>query len=44
MLKLAGLGIAMGNATDYVKGFANYVTKSNDEDGIWHAAKAHGLI
>lgn len=44
MLQLAGTGIAMGNATDYVKSFASHVTASNEEDGIWQAAKHHQLI
>lgn len=34
MVRYAGLGVAMGNATEEVKEAANYITKSNDEDGI----------
>ena len=34
MLQAAGVGVAMGNATDTVKGEANYITLSNNEDGI----------
>lgn len=34
MIKYAGLGVAMGNAPDYLKEVANYVTHSNDEDGV----------
>jgi hydroxymethylpyrimidine pyrophosphatase-like HAD family hydrolase len=30
----AGIGVAMGNATDEVKAEASYVTASNDEDGV----------
>jgi hypothetical protein len=30
----AGIGVAMGNATDEVKAEASYVTSSNDEDGV----------
>jgi Cof subfamily protein (haloacid dehalogenase superfamily) len=37
MIKYAGLGIAMGNAPDYVKSYARYVTKGNDENGIAYA-------
>lgn len=44
MLKLAGLGVVMGNASDYVKSFGDYITKSNDDHGILHAAIEHGLI
>lgn len=34
MLEYAGLGIAMSNASDTVKNAADYVTYSNDDDGI----------
>ncbi len=34
MIKYAGLGVAMGNANEEVKSYADYVCKSNDEDGI----------
>lgn len=34
MIQYAGLGVAMGNAEDGVKAHADYVTASNDEDGI----------
>lgn len=34
MLEWAGVGVAMGNATDAVKGVADMVTASNNEDGI----------
>lgn len=34
MIEYAGLGIAMGNAPDEVKGYANQITTSNDEDGV----------
>lgn len=34
MIETAGLGVAMGNATDELKGLADFVTDSNDEDGI----------
>ena len=34
MMSYAGLGIAMGNAQEVVKKAADYVTLSNDEDGI----------
>ena len=33
MLKAAGLSVAMGNATDSAKKVADFVTKTNDEDG-----------
>ncbi len=34
MLRFAGMGVAMGNAQQEVKEIADYVTTSNDEDGI----------
>ena len=34
MIKYAGLGIAMGNAFDEVKEAADYITDSNDNDGV----------
>ena len=34
MLEYAGIGVAMGNATDALKAAADEVTLSNDEDGI----------
>ena len=34
MLKTAGMGVAMGNAGDAVKAAADYVTLSNNDDGI----------
>lgn len=36
MIEFAGLGVAMGNATDDIKSIADFVTKSNDQDGIAH--------
>lgn len=34
MIKYAGLGVAMGNAYPSVKEAADYVTKTNEEDGV----------
>lgn len=34
MLKYAGLGIAMGNATEATKQIADYVTETNDNSGV----------
>ena len=36
MLRYAGLGVAMDNAADTVKNAADYITLSNDRDGIAH--------
>ena len=37
MLKEAGFGVAMANAVDKVKEAADYITLSNDEDGVAEA-------
>ncbi|MCH4886469.1 HAD family phosphatase [Acidaminobacter sp. JC074] len=37
MIDYVGMGVAMANATDKVKSVANYITSSNDEDGILNA-------
>ena len=34
MLEYAGLGVAMGNAPEDIKGICQHVTLSNDEDGV----------
>lgn len=34
MLKNAGGSVVMGNASDDIKAYATFVTKSNDEDGV----------
>ncbi|HLR65802.1 Cof-type HAD-IIB family hydrolase [Virgibacillus alimentarius] len=34
MIDYAGVGVAMGNAIDELKTIANYVTKTNEQDGI----------
>lgn len=41
MLEYAGLGIAMGNAPDDVKKYANDVTLTNNEDGVAEALKKY---
>lgn len=43
MIKYAGLGIAMGNAPDEVKKYADEVTLTNDEDGVAEAIIKHIL-
>lgn len=44
MLKAAGVGIAMGNASDYVKKTADDITESVVQDGVYHAFLKYGLI
>lgn len=43
MIKAAGVGVAMANAVDPVKSVADYITKSNDEDGIAYFLEKHIL-
>ncbi|MEK5057844.1 hydrolase Cof [Paenibacillus sp. FSL H7-0326] len=44
MLSYVGLGIAMGNANDEVKSYANHVTSSVDEKGIRRGLEYAGLL
>lgn len=39
MIKFAGLGVAMANAQDIVKENADFITLSNEEDGVAYAAE-----
>jgi len=39
MIRYAGLGVAMGNAQDIVKEAADYVTLSNEADGVAHVIR-----
>lgn len=39
MIEIAGLGVAMENAQDVVKEAADFITYSNDDDGILHVIK-----
>ena len=40
MLKICGMGIAMENAIKQVKEAADYITKSNNDDGVaWYLEK-----
>ena len=34
MIQMAGLGVAMANAQEEVKEVADFITGSNDEDGV----------
>lgn len=36
MIQYAGLGVAMANAQQVVKEAANYITRSNDDNGVAH--------
>jgi Cof subfamily protein (haloacid dehalogenase superfamily) len=44
MLRHAATGVAMGQASDEVKQFADYVTDSFDDNGIRNAMKYFGII
>ena len=39
MLELAGVGVAMANGHEHLKRVANYITLTNDQDGVAHAIK-----
>ena len=39
MINAAGIGVAMENATEDVKAVANFITASNEEDGVAKAVK-----
>ena len=39
MLQMAGIGVAMGNASPVVKEAADFVTASNEEDGVARAVE-----
>lgn len=39
MIEFAGMGVAMENAFPEVKEIANYITKSNEEDGVAYAVE-----
>lgn len=43
MLQFAGLGVAMGNASDQVKALADAVTTSNEEEGVARAIEQYIL-
>lgn len=44
MLDFVGLGVAMGNAEDHVKQYADFITHDVNNDGIRHALQHFGLI
>ena len=44
MIKLAGIGVAMGNANKEVKEIADYITDDVDNDGVYKALKHFNLI
>jgi len=44
MIEYAGVGVAMGNASNEVKAYADYVTTNVDNEGICNALKALKVI
>jgi hypothetical protein len=44
MLEFAGIGVAMGNASDEVKACADYVTRDVDDGGILAALQHYGIL
>ena len=44
IMQAAGIGVAMENATDEVKAIADFVTKSNLEDGVGYAIEKFILV
>ena len=44
MLAMMGIGVAMGNGTSSAKVAADYVTLTNDNDGIVHALYHFGIL
>ena len=39
MIEYAGLGVAMANASTEVQDAADYITYSNEEDGVAHVVE-----
>ena len=39
MIRFAGLGVAMANAAKDIQSEADYVTLSNEEDGVAHVVE-----
>ena len=37
MIRMAGIGVAMGNGAEILKAEADYITGINDEDGVAQA-------
>ena len=44
MLEYAGIGVAMGNASEKTKAAADYITLKVDDGGVAHALKEFGVI
>lgn len=44
IIRMAGTGVAMGNAREELKQAADYVTAPINEDGVWKACVHLGLL
>lgn len=44
MLDLAGLGVAMENADPFIKNRAGYITKTNNDHGVWEVFQKFILV
>ena len=44
MIRAAGMGIAMGGASEDVNSVADYITETVDEHGIRHALVRFGIL
>lgn len=44
MIEEAGIGVAMENGVEPLKKMADYITKSNDEDGVAAAIEKFVLL
>lgn len=44
MIKVASIGVAVGNAVDALKSEADYVAVSNDEDAVAEIIEKFGYI
>ena len=43
IVKAAGIGVAMGNASDDIKSLSKYVTLTNDQAGVAYAIRTWAL-
>ena len=43
MIKMAGLGVAMENSRPRIKEIADYVTKTNNDHGVWEVFQKYIL-
>ena len=44
MIRMAGIGVAMGNALEETKAASDYVTDDCDDEGVAHALAHFALI